>query len=89
MKTMNKRDFMRREFIGLEVQVMSSSHTYDHVKGRVVDETKNTLTIAGNDNEWIVPKAPNEFLFTYEGNKIMINGSEIQHRPEDRIKKIR
>jgi len=90
MSRMNKRDFMRREFIGLEVEVVSSpNRIYEHVKGKVVDESKNTLIISSNETEWIVPKSPNEFLFTYEGKKFMINGSEIQHRPEDRIKKIR
>ena len=87
---MNKRDFMRQEFIGLKVEVVSSPDgVYNHVHGRIVDETKNTLVVSGERKEWVVPKSHSEFLFTYEGKQIKISGSEIQHRPEDRIKKIR
>jgi ribonuclease P protein subunit POP4 len=37
----------------------------------------------------MVPKKGNEFRFTHEGKHIDITGSEILHRPEDRIKKVR
>ncbi|MBC7107986.1 MAG: ribonuclease P protein subunit [Methanomassiliicoccales archaeon] len=87
---MKKRDFMRGEFIGLEVEVISSNHPgYIGLKGRIVDETKNTLRIEKNGVEKIIPKAGNEFMFTLNNEKIKIRGDEIQFRPEDRIKKIR
>lgn len=90
MRSMKKGDFMRLEFIGLEVEVVSSRHPgYLNVRGVVVDESKNTLTISTAAKEVVVPKPGNEFRFTYEGDRITVNGSEIQHRPEDRIKKIR
>jgi ribonuclease P protein subunit POP4 len=37
----------------------------------------------------MVPKRGNEFEFTFESKRFRVLGSEIQHRPEDRIKKIR
>jgi ribonuclease P protein subunit POP4 len=37
----------------------------------------------------MVPKRGNEFEFTFESKRFRVFGSEIQHRPEDRIKKIR
>ncbi len=80
---------MRMEFIGLEVEVSSPKGGCVNFTGIIVDETKNTFVIKRGDKELTVPKQANEFLFTYLGNKIMIDGSEIQHRPEDRIKKIR
>lgn len=87
---MKKRDFMKREFIGLEVEVASSTHEgYRSIRGRVVDETKNTIVIQQQGREKRVPKSGNEFLFTYGGERFAVQGSEIQHRPEDRIKKIR
>ncbi|MFP4546346.1 MAG: ribonuclease P protein component 1 [Methanomassiliicoccales archaeon] len=90
MGKMNRRDFMRQEFIGLEVKVTSSSDaSTTGVEGRVVDETKNTITIEGGGRTRMIPKPGNEFQFTYEGERITIRGREIQHRPEDRIKKIR
>ena len=79
---------MRSEFIGLEVEVMPNPGC-GNVRGKVVDETKNTLTLRAADREVTVPKPAHEFLFTYHGEKVLIHGSEIQHRPEDRIKKIR
>lgn len=84
-----KRDFMRQEFIGLEVEVVSSGHVGYLMKGVVVDETKNTLVIASDNRERVVPKPGNEFEFTYESKRFRVRGSEIQYRPEDRIKKIR
>jgi len=81
---------MRLEFIGLEVEVVASNHPgYLEVEGVVVDETKNTLTIATPAKDVVVPKPGNSFQFTYQSERITVHGSEIQHRPEDRIKKIR
>ncbi|MCE5296420.1 MAG: ribonuclease P protein subunit [Methanomassiliicoccales archaeon] len=80
---------MRREFIGTEIEVVASGHQGYLMKGTVVDETKNTFTICSGGKERMVPKPGNEFQFTYVGKQIRIKGSEIQHRPEDRVKKIR
>lgn len=80
---------MRSELIGLEVEVRSPRNGCQNICGVVVDETKNTIRVRHDDREVTVPKPANEFLFTYQGEKLLIHGSEIQHRPEDRIKKIR
>ena len=85
----NKRDFMRSELIGLEVQVHSTTRGSEDFSGVVKDETKNTFVIRKGDREVTVPKPYHEFMFTYQGELVLIHGSEIQHRPEDRIKKIR
>ncbi len=86
--SVNKRDFMRSELIGLEVEVMPHPGC-GNIRGTVVDETKNTFVLRREGREVTVPKAAHEFMFTYQGDKVQIHGSEIQHRPEDRIKKIR
>ncbi len=78
---------MRGELIGLDVVVLSSP--YSGISGVVVDETKNTFTISSAGTERMVPKPGNEFRFTYEGKHMDIKGTDIQHRPEDRIKKVR
>lgn len=77
---------MRGELIGRYVEVISKGCS---VKGTVVDETKNTFVVESAGTEKTVPKRGNEFVFTYNGERITIRGSEIQHRPEDRIKKVR
>ena len=85
---MNESDFMRTEFIGLDVEVLSAP-CYSGMTGVVVDETKNTFTIDSAGTERMVPKPGNEFRFTYEGKEFVVKGKDIQHRPEDRIKKVR
>jgi len=87
MNRVRKRDVMRSELIGLEVEVRSSGQGV--FTGTVVDETKNTFTIRREGREVMVRKDRNEFQFTYQGEKVLLQGSEIQFRPEDRIKKIR
>ena len=77
---------MRIEFIGMEVEVLSEPYC---MCGTVVDETKNTFTIESAGTDKMVPKQGKEFKFTYEGQEMIIRGSEIMHRPEDRIKKVR
>lgn len=79
---------MRTEFIGLDVEVLSAP-CYSGLSGVVVDETKNTFTIDSAGTERMVPKPGNEFRFAHEGRTFDIRGSEITHRPEDRIKKVR
>ena len=81
---------MKREFIGLEVEVIGTSHPgFQDLRGRVVDESRNTLIIERDGRELRIPKPGNEFQFTFQGDKIAIKGDEIRHRPEDRIKKCR
>jgi len=84
---MSRSDFMRTEFIGLDVVVLSAP--YSGISGKVVDETKNTFTISSAGTERMVPKPGSEFRFMHEGKHTDIKGTEIQHRPEDRIKKVR
>jgi ribonuclease P protein subunit POP4 len=85
---MRKSELMRMELIGLDVEVLSSP-CYEGIKGIVLDETKNTFIIGSAGTEKMIPKQSNEFAFTYEGSRFVIKGSEVLHRPEDRIKKVR
>lgn len=84
---MRDNRFVKTELIGLDVEVLSEP--FSGVSGKVVDETKNTFTIESAGTERMVPKPGNVFRFAYEGRTIDISGSEIMHRPEDRIKKVR
>lgn len=84
---MRDNRFVRTELIGLDVEVLSEP--FSGIAGKVVDETKHTFTIESAGTERMVPKPGNVFRFAYEGRTIDIRGSEILHRPEDRIKKVR
>ena len=74
----------RHELIGLSVTVEKSTNpTLVGIRGKVEDETRDTLVISGR----IVQKKDNTFLFSVGEGKVEIEGSVIQGRPEDRIKK--
>ena len=85
---MRRSDLMRGELIGAYAEVISAP-CYEGINGIVIDETKNTFIIGSAGTEKMVPKHGNEFAFTYEGSRFVIKGSEVLHRPEDRIKKVR
>ncbi len=84
------QNIFRHEFIGLQVKVVDSSHEgFKGIKGKIVDETKNTIKIEDDaGNEKIIPKKVVTLHFNLpDGNKIEIDGKIIVARPEDRIKK--
>jgi len=87
---MSSSDIRRRELIGLEAEVVESTcDQYLGIKGRVVDESRNTLTIQQGGKDKMVPKDCCRFKF-YEGAEAhIVSGKDIKFRPEDRIKKVR
>jgi ribonuclease P protein subunit POP4 len=84
------RNIVRHELINLEVEVVKSTDpTQKGLKGRVIDETYNTLKIETKDGkEKIIPKANSVFIFTLPNKtKVEVEGKLLVSRPEDRIKK--
>ena len=84
------QNIFRHEFVGLPVEVAGSSHEgYIGIKGKVVDETKNTIKIEDDEGyEKIIPKKVAIFHFTLpSGGRVEIDGKIIAIRPENRIKK--
>lgn len=83
------QNIFQHEFIGLHVEVKESSHEgFIGINGRVVDETKNTITVETEDGEKMVPKKASTFRFKLpDGAVVEIDGRVIVARPEDRIKK--
>lgn len=77
------------ELIGLRVLVLkSTSKPYMGVRGRVIDETKNTLRIETERGEKVIPKKACVFRFFLGKEHADIDGREICYRPEDRPKKL-
>jgi len=76
-------------FIGLLTTVINSSNRHVvGITGRVVDETRNTLTIFYNGERKVVIKDTAVFDFVmHDGTVIEIDGKVIMGRPEDRVKK--
>ncbi len=83
-------DLKRHELIGLEVEVVASTHPgYVGMRGRVVDETRRMLVIEVNGTDKKVPKGACAFEFNDGGRKERIEGADIEFRPEDRVKRVK
>ena len=80
---------LQHEFIGLNAEVVRSLHpNYVGIKGKVLNETRNTLVILHNNKKTMIIKNVAIFHFTMpDGTIVEIDGKIIVGRPENRIKK--
>jgi ribonuclease P protein subunit POP4 len=82
-----KENIAMHEMIGLNVKVFESTDEgRKNMKGKIIDETKNTFTIETSKGEKVVPKSEVVLEFELGNEKVMIEGKNIEYRPEDRIK---
>lgn len=86
----SRRKFLvKHELVGLEVQVVAADDpTLRGRRGRVVDETRNTLVLEASGRELTIPKAGSVFQFELE-EAVRLPGDRLLYRPEDRVKKAR
>jgi len=86
----DRNNILIHEFMGLEVEVAKSTcRNLIGKRGRVVDETKNTIEIERNGETKIVPKRSSTFKFYLpSGGSVDVEGRLIEHRPEDRPKRL-
>ena len=77
------------EFIGTKCKISTSRHSgYVGIKGEVINESKNTLTIMQTGKAKSVVKEAAVFQFGYpDGTIVEIDGKLLVGRPEDRLKK--
>ncbi len=79
---------LRGEFIGTDVEVVASTNKLNEgIKGIVMDETFHSIKILSEGKIKVLLKKANTFVFSKNGSKSTILGSDIEFRPEDRIKK--
>jgi len=79
----------KHELIGLQVEVVTATDpSQAHLRGLVVDETRNTIVVEVRGEEKRIPKHGSRFRFEVQGG-MELDGEEIQFRPEDRVKKAR
>ena len=75
---------LKGEFIGRDAEVAGSANkTQIGLKGKIIDETKNTITIKDNDGN---KKTLIKSQITIKIQNNMIRGQEIHAAPEERIK---
>jgi ribonuclease P protein subunit POP4 len=73
----------KEELIGSTVEVVGSKNqTLIGLKGKIIEETKNTLTIQGESKKKLLKS---HITLKIDGQ--IIEGKSLQKRPEDRIKK--
>lgn len=84
-----KGSIYQQEFIGRYAEVIDSEHNgFKKVRGKIVDETMNTLMIEDESGiSKMIPKKGNTFKIKIEKSDYLVEGNKILHRPEDRIKK--
>ena len=82
-------NILRHELIGLEVEIVDATNpSLIGIKGRVVDETRNTLVIEKCDGkEVVIPKDVAVFKFRLGDKYVKVIGSLLIGRPEDRLKR--
>ena len=83
-----KSNILKHELIGLDVEVVDANNKSQiGLKGKVVDETRNTLIIKSQKGEKKILKKDLKIQISVSGEKIIITGKKLVGRPEDRIKK--
>lgn len=85
---MNINDYLKFELIGLEVEVIDAKNkSLIGIKGKIVDETKNTFVIETNGKERKLLKEQVTLIIDFKKEKIRVEGKLFLGRPEERIKK--
>ena len=89
MTTPTPSNILRHELIGLEAEVVKNSNPCNlSIKGVIVNETRNTLSIKTSGSEKIVAKKEATFVFNLDGTLVEVEGATLVGRPEDRVKKV-
>jgi len=89
MTPLSPQNVVRHELIGLEAEVVRSSHLgYVGIRGVVADETRGMLTLRCGRDRKSVPKSGSAFSFTLpDGSRVEVEGRVILGRPEARLRR--
>lgn len=85
---LNPHNILKHELIGLEIEITDSANkTLIGFKGKIIDETKNTITVSAGESLKKVLKAQIVFETKIDNKKVSIEGKKLVARPEDRLKR--
>ncbi|WP_299292340.1 ribonuclease P protein subunit [Nitrosopumilus sp.] len=74
------------EFIGLNTKIVESSNPQIvGLNGKIINETKSMFTLNTENGIKSIAKANNSWEFSIGSSLAIVNGSNIQKRPFDRI----
>jgi ribonuclease P protein subunit POP4 len=81
-------NILRHELIGLKATVARSSNTLlMGTRGRIVDETRNTVKLSTSEGVKMIPKGAAVFrLDLPDGSIVEVEGAKLVGRPENRMK---
>ncbi len=80
----------RYELVGLDVEIVSSKNkSLEGIKGEIIDETRNMLTMKTKEGKKKIIKSEVILKMKVKGKNYEVNGKILVGRPEERIKKIR
>ena len=81
-------NILRHELIGLKTIVARSSNTLlVGTRGRIVDETRNTVKLSTREGVKMIPKGITVFRFDLpDGSIVEVEGAKLVGRPENRMK---
>jgi len=83
----NSENISLHEFIGLNVEIVKSSNPKIFgMKGQIVNETKNMLVLDTAKGQKSFPKANSTWKFSIKEKEILVDGSSLSKRPEDRLR---
>ena len=84
----NNRNIVLHELIGLDAEVVASSDADQvGIRGKVVDETKETIVLQTSAGRKRIFKRISTFKFIADKNIFTVEGSEICFRPHERTSK--
>jgi ribonuclease P protein subunit POP4 len=89
-RSMEHEPILSDELIGRTVTIIECTDpTWVHQTGLIIDETQQTFLIQIEQKLKRIAKQTATFAFEYHGKKVIVKGSRLMYRPEDRIKKTR
>jgi ribonuclease P protein subunit POP4 len=79
---------LRHELIGLKAIVARSSSSFlVGMRGRIIDETRNTIKLSTRKGIKVIPKGVAVFRFDLsDGSTVEVEGAKLLGRPENRMK---
>ncbi len=79
---------MRHELIGLRAMVARSSNPFlAGTRGRIIDETRNTVKLSTRKGVKVIPKEVVVFRLNLpDGSILEVEGARLVGRPENRMK---
>lgn len=85
---MGLNEYIKAELIGLDIEIVDAKNkSLIGLKGKIVDETKNTFIIEVQGKEKKLLKDQVTLIIHFEKEKVKAEGKLFLGRPEERIKK--